>query len=128
MALHSSTAIYAEAYDLLGEAGEVVLQMNRNVKSLYGRLIIDACIEIILHIRQANIAADKAPHIDKLLEQLEVIELLTRTCRDRRHMPPAHYARLVKRTQSVGRQANGWKGWEKSAGRDAASQQMGLPV
>ena len=126
MALHSSTDICAAAFDLLGEAGDVVLQMSRNVKSIYGRLIIDACIEMGLHIRAANIANDKALHIDKLLERLEVVELLTRTCRDRRYMPPAHYARLVKLTQSLGRQANGWK--KASLGGAMQPQLTGLPA
>src|SRR5262245_49983819 len=109
MALHSALEIYATTYELLGEAGKVIFNMRRDAKRLFGEKIIEACIELDLHIRAANIAPDKEPHLQKLLERLEVIELITRVCRDREYLPPSGYAAIVSLTQSIGRQANGWR-------------------
>ena len=109
MALHTSTEIYAASFDLLGEAVNVILQMRRDAKALLGNKIIDGCIALDLHIRAANMADDKEPEILRLLERLEVIELVARTCRDRGYISPKAYTRLVDRTQSIGKQANGWR-------------------
>jgi hypothetical protein len=109
MALHSYLQIYASCYELLGAAGNVILNMRRDAKKVFGEKIIDACIELDLHVRAANMAQDKEPHLLKLLERLEVIELLTRLCRDKRYIASAQYAELVRHTQSIGRQANGWR-------------------
>jgi hypothetical protein len=121
VALHTSTEIYAASFDLLGEAIGVILQMRRDAKALIGAKIIEGCIALDLHIRAANMAHDKEPEILRLLERLEVIELLTRTCRDRGYISPKAYASLIDRTQSIGKQANGWR---KSQG---GAQQRQLP-
>ena len=118
MALHQTLAIYRSCCDLLGDALVVVMQMRRDVKHALGNKIIDACIELDLHVRAANIAHDKEPHLLHLLERLEVIELVLRLCRDRRWIAPGQYARLVDHTQSIGRQANGWR----KAGAGAVTQ------
>jgi hypothetical protein len=123
MALHTALDIYADCYDLLSAAGDVILNMRRDAKRVFGEKIIDACIELDLHVRAANMAQEKEPHLLQLLERLEVIELLTRICRDQRYIPPAHYARIIGRTQSIGMQANGWRRSEKERG---APQQPGL--
>jgi hypothetical protein len=109
VALHTALDIYGTCYDLLGVAGDVVLNMRRDAKRVYGDKIIDACIELDVHIRGANMAHDKEPHLLRLLERLEVIELIVRVCRDRRYIATGQYAELVKRTQSIGKQANGWR-------------------
>ena len=109
MALHSELEIYRSCYTLLGAAGEVIMQMRRDAKKVFGEMIIHGCVELDLHIRAANMAQDKEPHILQLLERLEVIELLLRTCRDNRYIAVSHFARLVMLTQSIGKQANGWR-------------------
>ena len=109
MALHTATEIYGTCFDLLGVAGDAILNMRRDAKQIFGGKIIDACIELDLHIRKANMAEDKEPHLLLLLERLEVIELLSRHCRDRAYMSIGHYAKMITHTQSMGKQANGWR-------------------
>ena len=123
MALHTALDIYAACYDLLSAAGDVILNMRRDAKRVFGEKIIDACIDLDLHVRAANMAQEKEPHLLRLLERLEVIEILTRVCRDKGFVAPAGYARIVGRTQSIGMQANGWRKAERERG---ASQQPGL--
>ncbi len=109
MALHTPLPIYQTSYDLLGVAGDVVLNMRRDAKKVYGDQIINGCIEVALHVRRANMAVDKEPFLLLLLERLEVIELVCRLCRDKGSIPTRHYAEIVQRTQSIGKQANGWR-------------------
>jgi len=109
MALHTDTQIYGACIELFGAAVDVILNMRRDVKHTLGGKIIDACTDLDKHIRRANMASDKVPHIEALLERLEEVEFVTRMCRDRRFIPTTGYAKLILRTQSIGKQANGWK-------------------
>ena len=109
MALHSTLEIYGSIFGLLGVAQRVVLQMRRDVKKLFGEKIIEACARMDLHVRAANMAADKEPHLLRLLEELELVELYTRGCRDWGYLPNPGYAAIIERTQSIGRQCNGWR-------------------
>lgn len=116
MALHSELEIYRTCYELLGEAAEVVRSMRRDIKQTIGGRIIDACIELDLLVRDANMAQDKEPHLLALLRRLEVVELLTRVARDRRWIPVGHYAQLTQRTQTIGKQCNRWRTRMKEIG------------
>lgn len=109
MALHSELEIYRTCYDLLGVAVEVIRQMRRDIKKAVGDQITQACVDLPLLVRRANIAADKEPHLLQFLERVEAIELLVRTCRDHHWISTGHYAAIVHLTQSVGRQANAWR-------------------
>ncbi len=122
MALHTELEIYRSCYDLLGEAVDAVLQMRKDLKPIIGKGIVDRCFEIELCIRDANMAQDKEPHLLLVLERLTNIETAARLCRDRKFISVPAYARLIKHTQHVGKQANGWRNHYKGG-----SQQRQLP-
>lgn len=109
MGLHTDTQLYSVCFELIGVAGDAIFNMRRDAKRLYGDRIFDACIAMDLHLRDANIADDKAPHQMALLRELEVVELLARVCRDRRYLPIGDYTKVIQCTQSIGRQTNGWR-------------------
>ncbi len=109
MALHSELPLYRSCYDLLGVAAEVIRNMRRDIKRALGDRLLNSCIGLDLHLRQANIDQDKEPELLRLLAELEVIELLARVCRDKHWIPIAHYAQIVELTQSIGKQTNGWR-------------------
>lgn len=123
MALHRELEIYGSVFHLLGEAAAVVSQMRREIKGVLGGSIMQACVQLDLCVRRANMAQDKEPALLELLEHLEIIELNTRVCRDRGWMPLTHYARVTELTQSIGRQCNAWRSWMKE---QAAPQQRQL--
>lgn len=64
---------------------------------------------ITLLIFRANVAANKIPHIDQLLERLQIIELTMRLSRDMRFISIKQYATVIEYTDSVGKQAQGWR-------------------
>lgn len=109
MALHTSLPIYKVAYELLGVATDVTRSMPRDFKQSLGGIVRDECIWIVILIARANAARDKSPHIEELLERLQVVELLARLSRDRHLISVPQYARVVELTSAVGKQANGWR-------------------
>jgi hypothetical protein len=111
VALHTETAIYRAIFDLTGEAAEVIRQMRRDIKPVFGRTIVENCLAMEIDVRAANMtsAEFREPHLQKLLERLASVETIVRVCRDKQYIKIPAYARLIAHTQSVGKQANGWR-------------------
>ncbi|HJT63123.1 MAG TPA: four helix bundle protein [Burkholderiales bacterium] len=109
MALHSSLPIYKAVYDLLCLVTEVTRNMPRDYKHSIGARVRDECVSLTVLVFRANCAREKAPHIEELLERLQVAELLVRLSCDLRCISIEQYARVVALTTSVGKQATGWR-------------------
>jgi hypothetical protein len=109
MALHTNLPIYKVAYDLLDVVTDLVKNMPRDFKSSIGGKISQECVEIVVLIFRANCARDKAPHLGDLIERLQVAELLLRLSRDKRLISTGQYAKAIELTNSVGKQAGGWR-------------------
>src|SRR5438132_11130394 len=100
MALHTQLPIHKLCYDLLGLAVDLVRNMPRDIKVSLGSVIRDECVQMLLLIARANAAKDKATHISALLEAREAVELLLRTCHDKRFISHTQWARAVELTES----------------------------
>jgi hypothetical protein len=109
MSLHSSLPIYKVAYDLLSVATDLTRNMPRDYRASIGAKIREECVELVILIFRANCATRKVPHLDQLIEHLQVTELLLRLSRDKRFISTAQYARAIELSGSVGKQANGWR-------------------
>jgi hypothetical protein len=109
MALHSTLPIYKVTYELLVIATEITRNMPRDFKVLMGGKIREECLELVLLIYRANVATDKVPHLTRLLERLQVAELLFRLSKDLRLIAVKQYARAIELTAAIGKQANGWR-------------------
>lgn len=109
MALSSSLPIYKVAYDLTVHVTQITRNMPRDFRTGIGGRLRDECIVIVLLVFRANAARDKVPHLDALLECLEVAGLLLRLSKDMRLISTAQFSRAIELTGSVGKQANGWR-------------------
>lgn len=109
MALHSQLPIYKVAYDLFDRVTDLIRSMPRDFKSSIGAALRNECIEVMVLIFRANVSQDKAPHLQSLIERLQVTELLLRLSRDKRLITPRQYSGAIEMTTSVGKQANGWR-------------------
>ncbi len=109
MTLHSSLPIYKVSYDLLQLVADVTQHFPRNFRQSLGGKLRDECVELLVLIYRANSATDKVPHLIDLLERLQVAELLLRLSKDMRFLSLDKYARAIQFTDSIGKQANGWK-------------------
>lgn len=109
MALHHQLPIYKAAYSLFDVITDLAKNMARDFKQSIGSKLRDECIEILTLIFRANTTSEKAPHLAMLIERLQVAELLLRLSHDKRLISTKQYARAVEITQSIGKQAGGWK-------------------
>jgi hypothetical protein len=109
MALHTELPIYKLAYDLLTQSTGLIKNMPREFKNSLGSRIHNECIELVVLIFRANCARDKRPHLDALLERLQVTELLLRLSKDLRCISTGQYAGAISLTDKIGKQANGWR-------------------
>lgn len=109
MALHTQLPIYKVAYDLLDVATDLVRNMPRDYKASIGSQIRDECVKLIVLIFRANVSKDKTPHLEALLEHVQVAELLIRLSKDKRFISVGQYAKAIELTDSIGKQANGWR-------------------
>lgn len=109
MAIHTELPIYKVAYDLLDAITDLTKNMPRDFKASIGGKLRDECVEIVVLIFRANVAQEKTAHLVKLVERLQVAELLLRLSRDKRLISTKQYAVSIKLTESIGKQANGWR-------------------
>lgn len=115
MALHSSLPIYQVTYQLLVLATEITRHMPRDFKASMGGKVREECLELVVLIYRANAAADKVPLLDRMLERLQVAELLFRLSKDLKLIGVRQYARAVELTAAIGKQATGWRKYSAKA-------------
>lgn len=113
MALHIDLPIYKLAYDLLDLATDLTRNMPRDFKASLGGQIRVECVALMVLIGRANVASNKVPHLDALIESLQVVELLMRLSHDKRFISPKQWARSVELTERIGKQAGGWRTWSQ---------------
>lgn len=109
MALHTNLPIYKVAYSLFDLSTDLAKNMPRDYKQSIGGRVRDECIAIMVLIFRANVARDKTPHLDELLERQQVAELMLRLSRDKRLISTSQYAKAIELTSSIGKQAGGWR-------------------
>lgn len=109
MALHHQLPIYQDTYELLKLTVHITRNIPRDFKRLIGEELRSECVSMMVLIFRANVATHKQPHIQELLERLQVVELMLRMSTDMRWISKKQYAATISLTQSIGKQATGWK-------------------
>ena len=114
MAIHTELPIYKMAYELLILATNLTKNMPRDFKATIGGTIRKECVDIMTLIFRANCAMDKTPYLDKLIERVQVAELMFRVSKDTRLISVKQYATAISVTSQVAKQANGWRRYAAS--------------
>ena len=111
MAITQHLPIYQLARDLTSLAADLTKNMPRDFKRTLGEKVLVECIDMSILIFRANVAEGQGRlgFIQQLLERNQVVELILRLCVDRRLISQGQYARAIEITNSLGRQATGWK-------------------
>jgi hypothetical protein len=113
MAIHNELPIYRAALDLTCLSSRLVAHMPRNHRAVDGARLVGCSRELLEHIRRANQAVDKVPHLARLIEKIDDVSVELRICLELRLISQQAYANTVFLATSVGKQAGGWK--KKSA-------------
>ncbi|RDU99173.1 four helix bundle protein [Trinickia dinghuensis] len=109
MALHTELDIYKTGYDLFTRVTKIVENMKRPFKHLIGEEIVRETAKLLILVYRANIADDKAPHLSVLIEKVKLVELFLRLSLDDEKISPRQYYGTILLTQSIGKQASGWR-------------------
>lgn len=109
MALHTDLPIYKLTYELMLLAMELIKNMRRDCKSTVGQKINAECLDLSLLVYKANCAREKVPYLDRLIERVQVVELLFRLSVDLNLISMGQYAKAIAITAKIGKQAGGWR-------------------
>lgn len=109
MAQYKHLPIYKSTYDLLEKVTLITRGYPKDFKYSLGARIRDEVIELVVFIFKANSSkGDKAVFVEKVLERMQVIELLFRLSKDMRLITVKQFSDVVELSDSIGRQAQGW--------------------
>ena len=125
MAQYQHLPIYKLTYDILLRIMQVTKDFPREYKYTLGQNFKDETTELIVLIYRANSTKDKIRHIDEIIERVQLVQLLMRLCHDMRILQRKHYADLTEKTDSLARQAQGWrKASKKNSGKDEPERKV----
>src|SRR3546814_9577608 len=88
MAIHTELEVYQLSRDLLHACTTLTRSMPRDYKATLGRRIFNECVNMLVLIQRANVARDKVPHLQAILESNDVIESLLRLALNAGTKPP----------------------------------------
>jgi len=105
--LHTDTAIYRAVAELSKFVTRAAADMRRDVKPLLGKMLIDETVWMAVVVRRANIARDaaKLPHLEELLEQVEIVQVALHIARDCGYLHHSTFGNSIPLTTSVAKQA-----------------------
>lgn len=113
MAQYQHLPIYKQTYDLLVRVTEITRGYPRDFKPFASKLR-EQVMEVVLLIYRANsVRAERARLLEQIVELMQVIELSLRLSCDMRLITKVQFSSVVAMTDSVIRQASGWR---KNAG------------
>ena len=111
MALHTELDVYKTGYGLLQKVTLLVENMERKFKHLIGEEIARETVKLLILVYRANVAANKVPHLDSLMERVKLVEMLVRLSLDMGKISPKQYFATIKLTESIGKQTAKWRAW-----------------
>ncbi|WP_043309322.1 four helix bundle protein [Pseudomonas sp. ML96] len=109
MALHTELEIYKGAEELLSVTLDLVRNIPRDLKQIVGAKIRDESLQVMVLIGRANMARNKLPHLNELLESIWMINYLLRALTNKGLISKGQHAQAMKLTASIGKQANAWR-------------------
>ena len=109
MAMHTDLQIHKSAEELLGLILNLARNIPRDLKQVVGGKLRDECLQVMVVIGRANMAIDKLPHLNQLLESIWMINHLMRALTNQGVIAKGQHAKTMQVTASIGRQANAWK-------------------
>lgn len=109
MAQYQHLPIYKATYDLLVAVTQVTRHFPRDFKT-YATRIREEVMEVVLLIYRANSSRDeRAALLTVIVERMQGIELSLRLAKDMHLLSVKQFSSVVMLTDSVLRQAQGWR-------------------
>ncbi len=109
MALYDQLPVFKTSYDLLLKLYEMISLLPKEHKYTLGEKLKTIVLNLIIGIYQANTTNNKQPIIAWLLQEIEMIKILIRVCRDIRIIAIPQYADISILVDSVAKQLRWWE-------------------
>jgi len=110
MTTYDNLPLYKTSYDLLLQIFEIVKKFEKQYKYTLWDKIKNEIIDLITSIYRANSSFDKRlKNIKKAREQVEVLKLYLRLCKDLKILPIKIFAEVCMNTESIWKQLFSWE-------------------
>ncbi len=100
--------VFKTIYNLTLQLYRSCQAMEREFRYTIGEKIKREMIDLMIRIYHANLASDKAPHIVKAMEQVEILHLQSRLLHDLGQIPAKHLDKINFLTEDISRQLSLW--------------------
>ncbi len=104
MALYYNLPLYKDTYDFILQIFRITGQFSREYKYSLGQDMKKEAISLVRNIYRANKHYDKRPFLDQFLDDIEVLKLELRLCKDIRLISVENYAKTFEIIGNIARQ------------------------
>lgn len=103
--------IYKQCQFLLTLVTQAYRQIPKEFKPNMGKSLLDQAVQMALLVARANACAPaaRALVLDKLIELAEAMKIVLRLMLDQRMLSPKLWGQSIPITESICKQAGGWK-------------------
>jgi len=109
MATYDQLPVYKATYDLLVELFHTVGNFSKEHKFTLGERLKKEVMELMVNIYRANIRQDKKPFLATARENVEIIRLFLRLCKDLKQITLKKFIFLNELIESVSKQIYAWE-------------------
>ncbi|WP_431066981.1 four helix bundle protein [Methylotuvimicrobium sp.] len=109
MALYYDLPVYRDTYQLILKIFEVTKDFPKEYKYTLGQDMKRDALQLVRSIYRANKSAQKKEHLEKFLDEFELLKLEIRLCADMKVLSFKKQAELTVLMDSIGKQITGWR-------------------
>jgi hypothetical protein len=109
MALYYELPVYKDTYKLILMIFEYTKDFSREYKYTLGQDMKRDALQLVRSIYRANKATEKREHLDKFIDDFELLKLEIRLATDMKILPAGKQAELSILLDSIGKQITGWR-------------------
>lgn len=109
MALYYDLPVYKDTYQLILKIFELTKEFSREYKYTLGQDMKRDALQLVRSIYRANKASQKREHLEKFIDDFELLKLEIRLAVDMKIMPIRKQAELSLLLESIGKQITGWR-------------------
>lgn len=109
MGLYYDLPIYKDTYDFVLQIFRITKKFTREYKYSLGQDMKREVIALVRNIYRANKNYNKKPFLETFLDDIEVLKLELRLCRDLKIISIEDYARTFEIIGSIAKQVQWWK-------------------
>jgi len=109
MALYYDLPVYRDTYTLILKIFECTKDFSKEYKYSLGQNMKRDALQLVRSIYRSNKSAQKKEHLEKYMDDFELLKLEIRWSTDMKVMPVKKQAELSLLMDGIGKQITGWR-------------------